>query len=63
MHRKYTFIIFIIIILFSTGFVKISTKPNTVYRVYLKGESLGLINSKKELQTFIDQTQEEIKKE
>ena len=63
MHRKYTFIIFIIIILFSTGFVKISTKPNTVYRVYLKGESLGLINSKKELENFIDKKQEEIKKE
>ena len=51
------------LVILSTGFVDISTKPKTLYRVYLKGESLGLINSKKELEDFIDKKQEEIKKE
>ena len=51
------------LIILSTGFTNISTKPQTYYRVYLKGESLGLIKSKKELENFIDKKQEEIKKE
>ena len=38
-----------------------STTPKTVYRVYLKGKSLGLINSKKELEEYIDKKQSEIK--
>jgi len=33
-----------------------------VYRVYLKGKSLGLIESKKELEKYIDNQQEAIKK-
>ena len=48
---------------FTTGFTKISTKPQTLYRVYPKGESLGLIKSKKELEKYIDRKQNEIKKE
>ena len=57
--------IFIISIIFITGsgFSKISTKPKDLYRVYLKGESLGLIESKKELESFIDKKQKEIKKQ
>ena len=32
----------------TTGFTQISTKPQDLYRVYLKGKSLGLIESKQE---------------
>ena len=64
MVKKITLLIMISsFIVFSTGFTKISTTPKTYYRVYLKGESLGLIKSKKELEKFIDKKQEEIKKE
>lgn len=54
-------IIFIIPII-TTGFTKINQSPKTVYRVYLKGKSLGLIESKKSLENYIDKKQEEIKK-
>ena len=30
-------------------------KPNTVYRVYLKGESIGIIKSKNELEEYINE--------
>ena len=64
MFKKITLLLMIsTLVILSTGFVDISTKPKTLYRVYLKGESLGLINSKKELEDFIDKKQEEIKKE
>ena len=46
---------------FTTGFVK--KEPRTVYRVYLKGQSLGLIKSKTSFENYIDTKQEEIKKE
>lgn len=39
-----------------------SKNPHTIYHVYLKGESLGLIESKEDLEDYIDQKQEEIKK-
>ena len=48
-------------IFITTGFTRISTKPTTVYRVYLKGESLGLIKSKVALEKYINKKQEEIK--
>ena len=48
--------------LLTTGFVNISTKPQTVYRVYLKGKSLGIIESKESFEAYIDRKQEEIKK-
>jgi murein DD-endopeptidase MepM/ murein hydrolase activator NlpD len=57
-----TIIVLIFSVIFTTGFSKISTTPKTVYRVYLKGESLGLIKSKKALEDYIDKKQEEIKK-
>ncbi len=50
-----------ITIIFSTGFKKFSNTPIEAYRVYLKGESLGLIKSKLELENFIDKKQKEIK--
>ena len=47
---------------FVTGFTNITSEPKTVYRVYLKGESLGTIASKKSFENYIDKKQEEIKK-
>ena len=35
--------------------------PQDVYRVYLKGNSLGLIENKEELEQYIDKEQEKIK--
>lgn len=46
----------------TTGFTTKNQTPQTVYRVYLKGESLGLIKSKEELEKYIDKKQAEIKK-
>ena len=60
MNKKGIFLL-ILTLIFMTGFTKISTKPQDLYRVYLKGKSLGLIESKKELEDFIDQKQNEIK--
>ena len=36
-------------------------KPKTLYRVYLKGESIGLIESKSALEDYIDKRQNQIK--
>lgn len=48
--------------LFATTGVSIRKfTPHTVYRVYLKGKSLGLIKSKKQLEDYIDKKQAEIK--
>lgn len=57
------FMCFILLISFipSTGFSIRKYTPQTVYRVYLKGKSLGLIKSKKQLEDYIDKKQAEIK--
>ncbi len=52
----------LVIVLLTTGFKTISSKPQTLYRVYLKGESLGLIKSKQALENYIDKEQNELKK-
>lgn len=44
------------------GFSLVKKNPQQVYRVYLKGESLGIIKSKKSLEDYIDKKQTEIKK-
>ena len=54
-------IILLLTAIFTTGFTNFSNKPKDVYRVYLKGESIGLIKSKKELEKYIDEKQKEIK--
>ena len=58
------FILFIITLSFflTTGFKNMNTTPHTVYRVYLKGESLGLIKSKESFEKYIDEKQDAIKK-
>ena len=65
MNKKYKFGILILGIFsffFATGFNSISTKPQTVYRVYLEGKSLGIIESKDSFENYIDKKQDEIKK-
>lgn len=47
--------------IFTTGFTSISRNPKTVYRVYLEGKSLGIIESKKSFENYIDKKQNEIK--
>ena len=54
-------LVLIFSVIFTTGAVAKAKNPHTVYHVYLKGESLGLIESKKELEDYIDKKQEEIK--
>ena len=49
------------IILIKITTVNAQTEPKEVYRIYLKGESLGLIESKEELEDYIDKKQESIK--
>lgn len=67
MDKKVVIYIFISIIL-SFFFLVISDKntstdPKEVYRVYLKGKSLGIIDSKKDLEDYIDNEQTNIKKQ
>ena len=65
MRKNYNLfiILFLILSIFITsGFTTISNKPQTLYRIYIKGESLGLIKSKIELENYIDKKQNEIKK-
>ena len=62
-HNKVISTVLLVLILLTYGFTEISNKPQELYRVYLKGESLGLIKSKKELENYIDNEQEEIKKQ
>lgn len=63
MKRLKLFIPFLLLgtVFLTVGFSKISLTPNTVYHVYLKGKSLGLISSKKQLEDYIDKKQQEIK--
>ncbi len=59
--KNYFLITLLLSTVFTTGFAKILQSPQTVYRVYLKGESLGLISSKVELENYIDKKEIEIK--
>jgi len=59
--KKIITMILLVIFFSTTGFTPKTLKAQTVYRVYLEGKSLGLIKSKKQLEDYIDQQQEEIK--
>ena len=64
MNKKEKIVIVLIMILsifITTGFSNVSKTPKPAYRVYLKGESLGLIKSKKSLEEYIDKEQSAIK--
>ena len=43
------------------GFTNNVSNPRQLYRVYLEGKSLGVINSKKELEEYIDTKQQQLK--
>lgn len=63
MKHKFSKILLILVlgitIPFTTAFS--SQNPKTLYRVYLKGKSIGLIESKEALENYIDKKQNEIK--
>ena len=64
MNRKVKLVLLLTLILsifITTGFSRVSKTPKTAYRVYLKGESIGLIKSKKALEEYIDNQQQGIK--
>jgi len=64
MNKKLKLFVIVIVLFsmfFTTGFSNISKEPNNVYRVYLKGKSLGLIKSKASFERYIDKKQQEIK--
>ena len=64
MKKKTIFLVILALLLSSTvflfGYNKVEN-PKTVYKVYLDGTAIGLINSKEELESYIDQEQNEIK--
>lgn len=55
-----TILISIIVFFFGVR-TKLEGNPNSIYKVYLNGESIGLIENKQELLDLIDQEQIEIK--
>lgn len=59
--KKIIITMMIISIFFTAGFTKVLKSPQEVYRVYLKGESIGLIKSKEKLEKYIDTKEAEIK--
>ncbi len=66
MSKKFkilTAVLIVLSIFFTVGFSLKFKTPHVVYRVYLKGKSLGIVSSKKALEEYIDKEQEEIKKE
>ncbi len=66
MYKKLRLLLILVLIptifITQSGFSTISKNPKQVYRVYLKGKSLGLIESKKDLEKYIDNQQEAIKR-
>ncbi|MDO4995677.1 MAG: peptidoglycan DD-metalloendopeptidase family protein [Bacilli bacterium] len=60
-YKKIILAVLLLSIFITTGFSRVLQNPKTVYRVYLKGESIGLIESKVELENYIDKKQAEIK--
>ena len=61
-NKKLIAITLILSVFISTGFTSFNITPRNVYRVYLKGQSIGLIESKEELENYINKKQREIKK-
>jgi murein DD-endopeptidase MepM/ murein hydrolase activator NlpD len=62
MPNKYKLLTLITIIFSVFLFLGATSKtPKTLYRIYLNGKSIGLIESKSELENYIDKKQAEIK--
>ena len=64
MNKKAIFLTILALIIssvvFFVGYTEVKV-PKTVYKVYLDGEAIGFINSKEELEAYINQEQDEIK--
>ena len=60
--KKITILLIILCSIITTGTSLVTKTPQKVYRVYLKGDSLGIIKSKTELEDYINEKQIEIKK-
>ena len=60
--KKITILLIILCSIITTGTSLVTKTPQKVYRVYLKGNSLGIIKSKTELEDYINEKQIEIKK-
>ena len=61
-NKKILVVIMLLSIFLTTGFTSFGKTPQNVYRVYLKGKSIGLIESKEDLENYINKKQSEIKK-
>ena len=61
-NKKILVVIMLLSIFLTTGFTSFGKTPQNVYRVYLKGKSIGLIESKEDLEYYINKKQSEIKK-
>ena len=59
---KKIFISLLILIIAPVYVFATLTTPKEVYRVYLKGKTIGYIKSKKELENYINNEQEKLKK-
>ena len=62
-YKKLSIIAVVVLVLslfLVTGFTLKRQNTHTVYRVYLKGKSLGIIKSKDSLEKYINQKQAEL---
>ena len=62
-NKKMIVVMMLLAFFITTGFTSFGKVPKDVYRVYLKGKSIGLIESKEELENYINKKQSEIKKQ
>ena len=60
--KIFIFISLLILIIAPVYVLATLTTPKQVYRVYLKGKTIGYIKSKKELENYINNEQEKLKK-
>ena len=63
-YKKLSLLVAVMLVLslfLVTGFTTKRQNTHTVYRVYLKGKSLGIIKSKNSLEKYINKKQAEIK--
>lgn len=60
-YKLFVSIFLVLTITLTSGFTQKLLAPQTVYRVYLKGKSLGIISSKEKLEDYIDKKQAEVK--
>lgn len=59
--KYFTIFMISIIIIYLQFNYKTSAKPNMYYQVYLNGETIGVINSKEQLEKYIDKKNEQYK--